>query len=178
MKALDKSVVGCSKLATALGPDLCRALPGFHAFTGCDYTAAFIQKGKARPYKLLQKNDHLLNVFASLKDITDLENENTIDTLQEFTSQMYSIKNCKRVDSARFEIFQKLYSGNELNDVFLKKVRGFDSNLIPPCYRSLKQKFLRTIYVTSMWLNATSPNCVTFSFEEYGWEMREKLQPL
>lgn len=52
-KALDKSVVDCSTLATALGPDLRRALFGFHAFTGCDYTAAFFRKGKVRPHKIL-----------------------------------------------------------------------------------------------------------------------------
>lgn len=117
----DKSVVDCSKLATALGPDLCRALPGFHAFTGCDYMAAFFRKGKVRPYKILEKNQQLQTVFASLNESTDLEDEIVIDTLQEFTSQMYSIKNCKRVDTARLEIFQNLYSENESNDFFFEK---------------------------------------------------------
>ena len=28
------------------GPDLCAALPAYHAFTDCDYTRAFVRKGK------------------------------------------------------------------------------------------------------------------------------------
>ena len=31
------------------------ALPVFHMFSGCDYTASFNQKGKIRPIKLLEK---------------------------------------------------------------------------------------------------------------------------
>lgn len=59
----------------------------------------------------------------------------------------------------------------------MKKVKGFDSSLIPPCFRSLEQKILLTIFVTSMWQNATSENCTALHFEEYGWEMAEKLKP-
>ena len=33
-------------LAKHIGPVLCKALPGYHALTGCDYTAAFLRKGK------------------------------------------------------------------------------------------------------------------------------------
>lgn len=88
-----------------LGADLCKALPGFHAFTGCDYTAAFFRKGKIRPFKMLQKSKDYQRAFASLKHKADLEDEDIIDTLQEFTAQMYSVKKCKRVDLARFEIF-------------------------------------------------------------------------
>lgn len=64
-----------------------------------------------------------------------------------------------------------------MNDVFLKKVKGFDSSLIPPCFRSLEQKVLRTIFVTSMWQNATLPECSILSAEEYGWEMGDTLKP-
>ena len=33
------------KLFNKLGKDVCRALPGFHVFTGSDYTAAFSRQG-------------------------------------------------------------------------------------------------------------------------------------
>ena len=32
------------------------ALPGIHALTGSDYTAAFMGKGNVRPFKLLIKH--------------------------------------------------------------------------------------------------------------------------
>ena len=31
------------------------AFPGFHAFSGSDYTASFMNKGKVKPLDLLQK---------------------------------------------------------------------------------------------------------------------------
>lgn len=36
--------VDISALATKLGPDVCGALLGYHAFNGSDYTAAFMKK--------------------------------------------------------------------------------------------------------------------------------------
>lgn len=47
--------ISCTNLANVLGAEVCRALPAFHAYTGCDYTAAFYQKGKVRPFQLLKK---------------------------------------------------------------------------------------------------------------------------
>ena len=42
--------------AEKLGAEMCSALPGFHAFTGCDTTSAFSFKGKIKPYKILIKD--------------------------------------------------------------------------------------------------------------------------
>ena len=39
--------VGVSSLYTHLGSPLCASLAGFHAFTGCDYTASFSRRGKS-----------------------------------------------------------------------------------------------------------------------------------
>ena len=42
-----------TKLAEVLTPEICMALSAFHAFTGSDYTAAFLRKGKAKSLKLM-----------------------------------------------------------------------------------------------------------------------------
>ena len=47
--------INCTELAKKLGSSLCQALPGFHAFTGSDYTAAFVRKDKIKAYNLLLK---------------------------------------------------------------------------------------------------------------------------
>ena len=39
-----------------LGMQICKALPAFHAFTGCDYSPAFLGKGKLRPLKILLRD--------------------------------------------------------------------------------------------------------------------------
>lgn len=45
----------CSKLANYLGENICLSLPGFHAFTGGDYTAAFFRKTQKK-LNILKKN--------------------------------------------------------------------------------------------------------------------------
>ena len=46
-----------------LGDTLGRALSGYHAFMGCDYTATFCKKGKVRPFKILENNLKCQEVF-------------------------------------------------------------------------------------------------------------------
>ena len=41
--------------ALDLEEDPCLVFFGFHSFTGCDTTSAFVRKGKLRPIKLLQR---------------------------------------------------------------------------------------------------------------------------
>ncbi|VVC93252.1 unnamed protein product [Leptidea sinapis] len=77
--------INCTELSKKLGATLCLALPAFHAYTGCDYTAAFLNKEKLRPLNLLIKNPEIQQVFASLTNPTDIFNENKIDAVQEFT---------------------------------------------------------------------------------------------
>lgn len=38
-----RNLINCNELATTIGNLVCRGLPGFHAYTGCDYTV-FIRK--------------------------------------------------------------------------------------------------------------------------------------
>lgn len=40
-------------IAAAIGQAVCAALPGLHAFTGCDYISAFARKGKNSPYAIV-----------------------------------------------------------------------------------------------------------------------------
>ena len=45
------------------GKSLCVALPGFHSFTGSNYTASFNHKGKIRPLLLLERNEDAKKAF-------------------------------------------------------------------------------------------------------------------
>lgn len=78
----DVSCINCTQLAAKLGPIVCRAFPAFHAFTGCDYSAAFYNKGKVRPFKIFFNNNKFQTVFASLTDVTDVfDDENMLRTI-------------------------------------------------------------------------------------------------
>ena len=56
-----------NKLHQALCNSLCFTLPGFHTFTGCDYTASYNRKGKIRPQKLFERSDDVKKAFSVLK---------------------------------------------------------------------------------------------------------------
>lgn len=173
----DLNCINCTELALKLGSTLCLSLPAFHAFTGCDYTAAFYNKGKVRPFTNYSKNETYQKIFASLTDEADIFIDEKMDVVQEFTALMYGIKHCTSVNDARYRIFQKNYSAKKDNEQFMKKIKSFDSNMIPPCWESLKQKILRTIYVNSMWLNATDSDCTKLRPENCGWFMDGYLKP-
>lgn len=171
----DEVYINCTDLSIKLGATLCLALPAFHAFTGCDYTAAFFNKGKIRPLKIFMKHPHIQEVFASLTNPTDIFKETKVDAVQEFTCLMYGLPMCQSVNAARFLLFNKIYASKQNNEKFMKRIKGFDSTIIPPCWKSLKQKLLRTIFVNSMWLNAIEPNCIKFSAENNGWLVLDGL---
>ncbi|CAB3249495.1 unnamed protein product [Arctia plantaginis] len=165
----DEVYINCTDLSIKLGATLCHALPAFHAYTGCDYTAAFFNKGKVRPLNVFIKHPQIQQVFASLTDPSDIFDETKIDAVQEFTCLIYGLPKCQSVNAARVFLFNKMYASKQNNEKFMKRVQGFDSTHIPPCWKSLKQKLLRTIFVNSMWLNATESDCIKFSAENNGW---------
>ena len=45
--------INLTAIGEVLGPLLSESLPAFHAFTVCDYTSAFVKKGKKRPFARL-----------------------------------------------------------------------------------------------------------------------------
>ena len=50
------------------------ALPGLHAFTGCDFTALFFHKRKVKPYKILEKDitGTFIRFFQSLRETNQI----------------------------------------------------------------------------------------------------------
>ena len=52
--------VDIGEISNNLGKELCAALPGLHAFTGCDTTSAFVGKGKKKGLDLLEKSETAL----------------------------------------------------------------------------------------------------------------------
>ncbi|XP_072754742.1 uncharacterized protein [Anoplolepis gracilipes] len=174
-KSLDVNYINCKDLAQILGDDLCRSLPAFHAFTGSDYTASFYRKDKVKGFKLLQKCKNVQNVFQYLNNPININNKAKMKILQEFTCLLYGISHCCDVNMARLIIFQKKYATKSNTDQLISDIKSFDSSLIPPCWKSLKQKILRTIYVTSMWQYATDKNCVILDIEQCGWICNDKM---
>lgn len=49
--------ISLNEIYEILGNSLSKALPCFHALTGCNYTPAFFRKGKLRHFKLLEQSE-------------------------------------------------------------------------------------------------------------------------
>ena len=60
--------IDIGKIASAIGLQVCKALLGLHAFTGCDSVSSFAGIGKVKPLKILRKR-----TMNSRKCLQDLE---------------------------------------------------------------------------------------------------------
>ena len=76
------------------------AMPGLHAFTGCDFTAAFYRKGKTKPYEILEKDNDgtLIKFFYS----TSSREEPSRQIAEQYVCCMYGVKGIKDVNEARY----------------------------------------------------------------------------
>ena len=76
-------LIDISKLGTALGKEVCEALLGVHAWTGCDSVTSFAGKGNVKAVDLIRKNEQFRNTFVLLG-----QSEEPFDVIQEFICSM------------------------------------------------------------------------------------------
>lgn len=164
--------VDVSKLYMKLGISLSRALPGFHAFTGCDYNPSFFRKGKNKPFKLLKSFEDYQRAFGDLGD-RDVETSTVFPVIEEFVCRMYSVKHVDTVNEARLELFNENYKADNPKDIFAKKIRNFDASNLPPCSTELQQQLMRSLYIASIWQNANLQQPTEKLPENHGWCINE-----
>lgn len=127
------------KLANAIGKELCQALIGVHAFTGCDTVSAFYGKGKAKAVKLVKADIIYQNVFSQLGREW-MVSEDTFDLLQAFTCMLYD------------QIKSGVKVVNELRyNIFIAKTGEADSSQLPPCRDCLAKHVARANYQAGIW---------------------------
>lgn len=141
-------------------------LHGFHAFTVCDYTAAFIRKGKKRPLLKLQ-DDRYVDAFAALA--TGPVDHSTCKTILDFTAKMYGAKKTIPLNRHRFLTFEKTFGPKEGRHPFAS-LKGVDASCIPPCEDVVRQKIHRSNFVAMMWHSACK-NILPKAPQE-GWELK------
>ena len=81
--------IDVSRVAQMLGSELCRSLPGLHAFIGCDSVSAFSGKGKVTAWKLVKQSKSFQTLFQEIGMEWNLTDDR-FAKLQKFTSKMYS----------------------------------------------------------------------------------------
>ena len=165
--------IDINNLANHLGSQVCKALPGLHALTGCDYESSFARKGKIRPLQIARGNDDFLKGLSMLgEEITpDLGSSKTIE---HFVLTLYGIPKATSVNTARKEIFEKKYKPKK-NKLLLSSITGLDATMLTPCHDCLTQKIKRTNYIVRMWKRSSDKNPLdgTPSPTEQGWEEKD-----
>lgn len=165
-------LINVTEIYSELGERLCKALPGFHAFTGCDYNPSFFMKGKQRPYAILKKCESFQTAFFDLTD-ESMDTQKVFDVMEDFVCRMYSQKKCvRKVNEARLAIINKKYDFDDTDESFDKlDSKSIDSTMLPPCQRELYQHFLRSHFIACTWGNADLiiPN-ETITPEQCGWK--------
>jgi len=144
------------KLAAVLGRDVSIALPGLHAFTGCDTVSAISGQGKLKGLKLMRQHEKFLQVFKELGQQWELT-QHSHEVLEEFVCKLYA---CRSDTAAVNEMRYKLW---------VAKKGCVESGQLPPCADCLYQHCLRANYQAAVWRQCLEGNPELPSPCDHGW---------
>lgn len=131
-------IVDVTKVAASVGLDVCGALIGLHAYTGCDTTSAFAGKGKVNALKLLTSSRQIQDTFLELGKEWDLSPD-LMDKLESFTCLLYAPKTpSTNVNELRYHLF-------------CAKAGEIESHQLPPCRDCLVKHAERANYQAGIW---------------------------
>ena len=121
------------EMAQASGPDKCRGLPAFHAFTGCDTVSSFGGRSKKTPWERWEVCDEVTANCCSLGATpTPSIVDDSLYTLERFVVLLYDrTSNHDHVNDA-------------CKQLFTQKGRAIDA--LPSTREALRQHIRRTAY--------------------------------
>ena len=147
--------VSVSTLCEKHGADICNALPGFHAYSGCDSTSGFNGKGKKTFFKLLISDASFRHAMSKLGD---------------------EIHPSPRIMQACEKAVCKIYKHN-YNDVnrvrYDMLTKGIESHDVPPTKDSLILHTERANYQAYIWKNSTELGFLPCKADGHGWKEKE-----
>ena len=146
-------------VSTNLGPEICSALPAFHALTGCDSTSAFLRIGKKKAWKVLTKSTAHQNSLACVGQSLNID-EDIVEKIEAFVRSLYAIsaKGPKTVDEARYVMFCQTSKSNMA---------------LPPTSDSLLQHTKRANYQAYVWKKALVATQRLPSPDGHGWKLED-----
>ena len=113
------------------------ALLGLHAFSGNDYIASFLQKGKSAFWKLVKGNEEFQEIFTELGR-ENRASANLLLGLQMFVCNPHGKKRLLPVNEARRAIFWRTFEKNN---------KVVDLSLLLLCKSSLEKHIHRANFV-------------------------------
>ncbi|XP_028407266.1 uncharacterized protein LOC114529889 [Dendronephthya gigantea] len=147
--------IDVNKVAEHYGEKCCKALIGFHLFTGSDSTSAFFGKGKARTWQAARADEEYLDGFSSLGEELDVSEE-VCAILEKYVCNLYGQPDVSSVNEARYKMF---------------KLGKCSEESLPPNLDSLQQHVLRVNYEAYIRRRSTINNISAPSPNGYGWTL-------
>ncbi|MEW8548339.1 MAG: hypothetical protein AB2693_32955 [Candidatus Thiodiazotropha sp.] len=151
----NKRSISLNTIYNILGSSVTSALPGFHAFSGCDQTGKFAGKGKQVFWKtLMNADEETLQAFSNL-GTSEIISEEIVQRLEKFVCKLYAPNmTVENLSQLRWKLFSK---------------RQAEAEKLPPTLESLRQAILRAHYQSLIWQNDLEPNPIIPPPENYGW---------
>ena len=148
------------EIVKELGSEKSKALPMFHAFTGCDTVSSFAGKGKKTAFDTWKIFDDVTTVFSTLYEDTSAFNDDCMSVLEKYVVLLYDRTSSETtVNSAR-------------KNIFTTKSRSIEN--IPPTRAALLQHTKRALYQGGhVWGKAHVCNPLLPSPQLYGWQKSE-----
>ena len=143
------------EIVLTLSPSICKTLPVFHAFTGCDTTSSFAGRGKKTAWNTWRVFPDVTQAFQCLLLMEDDINQSTMSLLERFVVLIYNrTSDLVSVNDAR-------------RWLFTQKARLLEN--IPPTQAALKQHIKRTCYQAYCWNEALTLHPNLPSPADWGW---------
>lgn len=162
-----RRLINVTKLSEHYSQQMCKAMLGLHALTGCDSVSCFKGMGKVKPLKLLIKSPTYCDALKHLGDDWDLD-ESVIDGCEKFTCAIYGKPKCTSVDEVRHMMLTSKCHGN-------LTVPSLTSNTVdmarfPPSRSCLREHVARANYQTKIWKTANvATSELPKPWEGHGW---------
>ena len=94
--------ISLSSVAARLGNGVCQALPGLHAFTGCDSTSAFSSRGKKAAFKMLLAGK--VDAMQLLGQDFEVSDELVV-LCEQFVACLYNKLDVDEINELRYQLF-------------------------------------------------------------------------
>ena len=147
-----------NRICESLGEPRSRALPVFHAFSGCDTTSAFNGKGKKSLWQAWQAYDDATETFAYLAKHPFMLLDADSDNFQKL----------ERLTVILYDKWSPLFSVNETCKLlFCHENRSMEK--LPPTQDALLQHARRAVYQAGIWTSSTNTQQALPSPRDYGW---------
>ena len=157
--------ISAHDIAAALGPDKARALPMFHAYTGCDTVSSFGNVGKKTAWDTWKMFGGVTETCLALSKGPHTLDEDHTAILERFTILLYDRTNTlSNIDEARKRLFTK---------------KGRTMYTIPPTRGALHQHTKRAVYQGGhCWGKSLEVAPVLPSPSNWGWTNPSHWTPL